>query len=123
MSEDRHILCSPRQYGDLPPTAVSHLQKHSGLRYHGRDFLYSVLPCRADTPELPVSWPAGFKTVLCTTTWLLDCRHLMVLGGELTALCSGQHKATLKKKKVPSRQKGIVSEKLDLHHTADSLRA
>lgn len=26
------------------------------------------------THQLPVSWPGSFKTVLCTTTWLLDCR-------------------------------------------------
>lgn len=60
MSEERHTLCSPRRYGNLPPTAVSHLQKHYGLYYHGTDFLYSVLPCRADIPA-PRELTWGFQ--------------------------------------------------------------
>lgn len=78
-------LCSPRQYGDLPPPAAS----------PPPEALWAALPrkrlsvafCHAMlTHQLPGSWPEGFEMVPCTTTRLLDCRHLMVVSGELTVL-------------------------------------
>lgn len=61
-----------------------------------------------------VSWPGSFEMVLCTTTRLLDCTHLMVLGGELAVLCSGHSKASEGKKTQTNKMSCVDRRELCL---------